>query len=438
MSKTQKRSLSSLYFAYFSDYFSWGAAIAFLASYITNGNTPFKTLLWDADISLGIAYAAFPIGEVIGSPILGDLSDWIGRKKVLVWGLWASILSMTLCAWALWEGNFLLFLFAQLLVGFFSGKQALAQAAIVEIHAGTKGQKLAFLSVLGGIAWVSGPFFGGILMTEPFISYGGFIWPSLLACLIYGVTLLATHYLFIDHYIPKQGDLSPLKFMKGIGDIFVLTWKESLFSIFILNLLGWYLLAVSLSQFLISRFNLTESEIGFFNNYSGLCFILGGVIGTAWILHRWKAKSVLFWTLLFASMGLFLLVGTERVIELWTYLAIPAFTEAWVYPAYQTVLSDHANSNNQGKLFGLIGASNGVCQFAAILILGGISSQTSILIAALLFLSSAALLPAMIRKKMKKAHKSLFPTENLEYALPAESSGDSLPVYRSNDKAQNA
>ena len=150
------------------------------------------------------------------------------------------------------------------------------------------------------------------------------------------------------------------------------------------------------------KFHLTDSQVGHFNNYLSFCFTLGGVIGTAWILHRWKAKNILFWTLLLGSAGLFLLFGADKMAELWTYLAIPAFTEAWIYPAYQTVLSDHTSEKNQGKLFGLIGATNGACQFAASIILGGITSQVSILLAALLFLSSAAILPLMIRKKIGK------------------------------------
>ncbi|HSX10405.1 MAG TPA: MFS transporter, partial [Chlamydiales bacterium] len=376
MDQGKKRSsLLTLYLAYFADYFSWGAAIAFLAVYITTDDTPFHNLFWDPQISLGVAYAAFPIGEVIGSPILGDLSDWIGRKKVLIWGFWGSILSMFVCAFSLWIGNFALFLLGQLLVGFFSGKQAMAQAAIAEIQTGTKGQKLAFLSVLGGVAWALGPLLGSVLMEKPFTSYGGFIWPNILACFIYFFSLICTQLFFTDTYEPTNRNISTTTFLKGIGDIFVLTWKESLFFVFLLNLLGWYLLAVSLSDFLINRFHLTDAQVGLFNSYLPFCFTLGGIVGTALILHRWKAKNILFWSLLVGSTGLFLLFGAEKVIEIWTYLAIPAFTEAWIYPAYQTVLSDQTSERNQGKLFGLIGATNGTCQFVATLILGGITSQ---------------------------------------------------------------
>jgi len=219
---------------------------------------------------------------------------------------------------------------------------------------------------------------------------------------VYGISMLCTQIYFTDTYQPLQSVLSPKQFLHNIGDLFLLTWKESLFFVFLLNLLGWYLLAVSLSEFLIARFHLTETQISHFNHYLNLCFTLGGAIGTAWILHRWKAKNILFWALLIGAMGLFFLFGADKVAEIWTYLAIPALTEAWIYPAYQTVLSDHTSDKNQGKLFGLIGATNGACQYLAWAILGGVVSQSSILVSALLFLSSAALLPLLIRKKVRK------------------------------------
>lgn len=401
MKKGYKRSLLSLYAAYFADYLSWGVAIAFLAVYITTETSPFDDLFWDPQVALGVAFAAFPIGEVIGSPILGDLSDWIGRKKVLIWGFWGSIFSMLLCAYSLKLGSFALFLISQLLIGFFSGKQAMAQAAIVESQAGTKAQKLAFLSVIGGVAWIMGPFLGGKLMEEPYVSFGGYIWPSLLAALIYLISLLCTQWFFRDTYQPANPKLNTAKFLHSIGDVFTLTWKERLFSIFLINLLGWYLLIVSISNFLVDRFHLSDSQVGFYNSYFSLCFTVGGIIGTAWVLHRFKAKNVLFWALLIGSTGLFLLCHADRILELWTYLAIPAITEAWIYPAYQTMLSDHTSQQNQGKIFGLVGATNGGCQFIAALILSGVSSVHCILVAALLFLCSAALLPALIRKKSR-------------------------------------
>ena len=399
MKKGYKRSLFSLYLAYFADYLSWGVAIAFLAVYIDNESSPFKNLFWAPQISLGCAFAAFPIGELIGSPILGDLSEWVGRKKMLIWGFWGSIFSMLLSAYSLWAGNFALFLITQLLVGFFSGKQGMAQIAIVEMQEGTKGQKLAFFSVIGGLAWIIGPFMGGWLLEEPYILYGGYIWPSLLAATIYLFSLLFTKWFYIDTYEPQNQRMGVMKFFHSVGDTFNVTWREKPVSIFFFNLIGWYLLIVSLSNFLADHLPFFSGRVAIHSGYFSLVLTIVGILGTAWILHRYKEKSLLFWILLLSSSTLFLLYHSDRILELWTYLAIPAITEAWIYPAYQAILSGHMSEQNQGKLFSLVGATNGSCQLVASLILSGIPSMNCILVAALLFISSAALLPALFKKR---------------------------------------
>jgi MFS family permease len=396
------RSLFSLYVAYFADYFSWGAAIAYLATYISTDQTPFVDLFWDRALALAVAVALFPIGEMVGSPILGDLSDVIGRRTVLLWGLLGSVVSAIMCAWSLWTGSFFIFLLGQFLAGFFAGKQGMAQAAIAEIDTGTKGQKLAFLSVLGGVAWILGPYFGDLLLQKRFIEMGGFILPNILACGVFLVSLVCTYFCFEDIYKPSQPKFSLVKFAKGIGQLFYDAARERLFFLFMMNLIGWYLLIVSLSYYLIQKFGINTTQAAAYNNYLALCFTSGGIIATAWIMQRFRAKKILFWTQMAGAFGLFSIFGSDKMAELWIYLAIPALTEAVIYPAYQTVLSDQASNQNQGKVFGLINAYNGACQFLAAGILEAIPAQYvggTTLIAAILFFLSAALIPFALRRR---------------------------------------
>lgn len=104
------------------------------------------------------------------------------------------------------------------------------------------------------------------------------------------------------------------------------------------------------------------------------------------------------------ALGLFSLFGSEKIAELWIYLAIPAITEALIYPAYQTMLSDQTNENNQGKMFGVLNAVNGICQILAAWILSEIPTDYiggAILLSGILFLCSAAFIPLILRKKVR-------------------------------------
>ena len=227
----------------------------------------------------------------------------------------------------------------------------------------------------------------------------------MLAVGVFGITLIFTFFFFEETYQPKDSNINARQFLKSVGELFSVAIRERLFFLFFVNLFGWYLLCVSLSYYLIERFHLTDHQVNTFNSYLALCFTLGGILGTTWLLHRFRAKKILFWAQLFASIGLFCLFGSEKMAELWIYLAIPAITEALVYPAYQTLLSDHANDQSQGKIFGLVNASNGACQFFSGMILSYLPSNCfggCILVSALLFLSSALFLPKNIRRKVSE------------------------------------
>ncbi len=402
MNLAQRRSLFSLYLAYFADYFSWGVAISYLSVYVGTNQSPFQTLYWKPELALAIAVAAFPIGEVIGSPIFGDLSDSIGRKKILIGGHIGSALSLVICSIAIWWGCFLTFLLGQFLVGFFSGKQSMAQAAIAEIDAKTKSQKLAFLSVLGGIAWITGPYIGNLLLSKPFIDAGGFIWPNILGTLIFGGSLFCTYLFFNDTYQPNMPSFPIFQFIRRIGKAFYPAFQRQLFALFLFNLLGWYLVLVSISYYFIQKFKLSDTQVGIFDDYLALCFTLGGIIGTVWVLHRFRARKILFWMQTSGSFSLLALYGSSTLAEFWIYLAVPAITEALIYPAYQTIISEQTSDQNQGKVFGLINAINGLCQLISWWILEILTPEfvgTAIFLSALLFFISGAFIPLATGKK---------------------------------------
>src|SRR5688572_14292238 len=79
-------------------------------------------------IFLGITLAAYPLGQFIGSPILGGLSDRYGRKPILLISLLGSVLGYLLSGLSL-EFNWLwILLFSRFLTGLMEGNIAIVRA----------------------------------------------------------------------------------------------------------------------------------------------------------------------------------------------------------------------------------------------------------------------------------------------------------------------
>lgn len=120
---------------------------------------------WDAKILLGIALATYPLGLLIGSNVIGSLSDRYGRKQVLVYSLIGSVIGYIATGLSVTEGSYLFFILARLITGFFEGNISIARAIAVELHPQIdRSRALSLLYSTGYAGWLIGPLAGGYLM----------------------------------------------------------------------------------------------------------------------------------------------------------------------------------------------------------------------------------------------------------------------------------
>ena len=134
--------------------------------FMSGGNDPLINFMGiDPKILLGIALAIYPLGILIGSNVIGSLSDRYGRKPVLTYSLIGSVVGYLITGLAIQQGSFIGFVLARLVTGFCEGNISVARAIAVELHPHIdRGRSLSLLyaTVYGG--WLIGPLAGGYLM----------------------------------------------------------------------------------------------------------------------------------------------------------------------------------------------------------------------------------------------------------------------------------
>ncbi len=114
---------------------------------------------------LGISLATYPLGMLIGSNYLGALSDFYGRKKVLVITLIIAVLGYLLTALAIWNESFILFIFARFLTGLSEGNISIARAIAAELHPQiNRTRAFSMIYATSYTGWMVGPILGGFLM----------------------------------------------------------------------------------------------------------------------------------------------------------------------------------------------------------------------------------------------------------------------------------
>ncbi len=113
-----------------------------------------------------LTLSAFMVGMAVGQLLIGPLSDSMGRKRLLVGGVIASLLASVMCALAPSIGILIL---ARLIQGLGGGAcVVLARSIVPDLARGrAAAQAFTLLMLIQGIAPVIAPIVGGFL-TEPF------------------------------------------------------------------------------------------------------------------------------------------------------------------------------------------------------------------------------------------------------------------------------
>lgn len=148
--------------------------------------SPFAIATDKRYLFLSLALAAFPLGNLIGAPIMGFISDRVGQKRVLFLGLSGGSIFYFLSGLSITQGNIFLLLISRFLCGLCEGNAAIAQSYIAKGASPEEKPKLigTMIAVMS-IGYVAGPLVGGLLtnaniipfasMALPFYFVAGFI-----------------------------------------------------------------------------------------------------------------------------------------------------------------------------------------------------------------------------------------------------------------------
>lgn len=157
-----------------------------LAPLFAEGTSPLTQFLGlPKELLFGIVLAIYPLGIIIGSSVIGSLSDHWGRRRILGYTLIGTAISYGLTGIAAVSGDFLLFILARLLTGICEGNIAIARAIAADLHPTIdKTRSFSLISAMGYGGYLLGPLAGGQLA---FAGPGLVFYCAGLACFLCGI-----------------------------------------------------------------------------------------------------------------------------------------------------------------------------------------------------------------------------------------------------------
>ena len=367
-----------------------GTAIIFplIPNLLINTNSSYyllndSTLNQYAFFVQGIILMIYGLFVFLSAPILGQLSDYYGRKRLLNICLLGSAIGYFLFAYSILTLNIWLLIFSRIIDGITGGNIAIIQASMGDISEPKEMKKnISRLSSTIGIGFILGTLLGGLLSSSeiyhlfnpstPLIFAGVLTLISLYLCSAYLIEAKNNNHNEDDRFSIKK--LNPLHSFEIIKSGF----KMKELRLFLITLLLFWIGFTTYSNFsnnyLLIRFGFDERGIGYYLATVGIILTICQLFVVPYINRIFSSFKVLKITYLLLSISLVIYAGFIFNVNI-LYLFLPFFVllVSIIIVNINIEIMSRTSQENRGKIFGITSSVQSMSQTIAPL-LGGIVS----------------------------------------------------------------
>lgn len=359
-SPPRQRSLSTLlplYVVVFAGFVGYSLMITVFTPMLLRSDSPMIAAgdpMAKRTVLLGFLLCLYPLGQFVGSPVMGSLSDRFGRKPVLLVSLSVTTVCYGFIAYALQAGNLALLASASLIAGLAEANIVTAQSAIADVAPPAERNRLfgyIYMSVSG--AYIIGPLVGGKLADSHLVSWFNYSTPFWMTFLLLAFTTIAVAMLFSETHSPSNaGAVSVARAFTTIAGVFTdrklraLYWFNFLFYLAIFGFFRSY------PMYLVDQYHLGVSRMSEFVAWVGVPIVLANLWLTSYLSARFSTRRLAVVSGLLTGVLMIIVVLPRAQSALWVTLFAVSAALAICLPSCATLLSSAAPDSEQGRVMG--------------------------------------------------------------------------------------
>ena len=353
---SRKRSpLAIIFVTVFIDLVGFGIVIPVLPLYAERfGASP---------LVIGLLLGVYSAMQCICAPLLGKLSDRVGRRPVLLVSIIGTSLGFLLMGLAhtLW----LLFV-ARIIDGITGGNISTAQAYIADVTPPQERSRgMGLIGAAFGLGFIFGPAIGGVL------SHVSLAAPFLFAAALAAGNAMAI-YALVPESLPAERRGRAAERI-SVAQIFRQTNGRTL----TLVLATYFFTTVAFSLLTATYPLFTERRFGYDATHNGYIFAFQGVLGAViqgvllgWLVKVWKERSLAITGAALLAVSLFALPLSLTPVMLLATTALVATGHGLVAATLNGLASKSAGAATQGRVLGLMQSAASLARIAGP-VLGG-------------------------------------------------------------------
>lgn len=317
----------------------------------------------------GAVTALFGLMQFITAPLLGELSDVFGRKKLLTIGVGILALSQILFGFGIEIASIPLILLSRAIAGIAGANFSIAQASIADVTAPhDRAKNFGLIGAAFGIGFIIGPMLGGFVAS----SSGSPSAPFWLAGML-GVLNVMSISLFLPETNMHRSEQKHFTLLKGIHNIRSAFRDKDERPLYLANFLyvsGFTFFTSFVSILLVARFHFTEANIGMFFGILGIWIVFTQGFVLRFLTKKYNEKQILRFSLLFLMTGLSLYAVVPSTFLLYVLIPVVAVSNGLSMANMASLISKGVSDKKQGAALGINGSLMALAQGIIPLIAG--------------------------------------------------------------------
>ncbi|MEO7212035.1 MAG: MFS transporter [Mucilaginibacter sp.] len=324
-------------------------------------------------LHVGLITGSYPLIQFLFSPYLGSLSDKIGRRPLILWGLFGY--SITMFLFSISGSIFLLYLF-RLLSGLFSAAFLTASSAYIadKTTEKTRGGGMALLVSATGLGAVAGPLIGNLFSKATIsfdqLTFDRFSLPFTISAILVLIVCLFLFFALSESKISSTRQIiQTKKITKESIFSFLRTVKKSFIFLLIFSFISQLSLAMFEGTFALH----SQRLFAFGPKQMSIVFIVcGSVMGLLqlgpvnWLIKKKGEGALLPYGLVMLSIGMSLLMLSNKMEFILLFVSFISIGMAILTPClaslitkdsgkkYGTTLGIFSSVNSLGQVLGVV------------------------------------------------------------------------------------
>ena len=297
-------------------------------------------------VQIGLLFTSYSLTQLVFAPLLGRLSDRVGRRPILLASITGSVAAYLLFAAA---PNFAVLLAARSLAGVAAANYGIAQAYMADVSLPEERSKaMGLVGAAFGLGFVLGPALGGIL------AQAGDRAVPLTAAVLSGANLLVAFFGLPESLSPEvRGRVRGSWF--DLSDLLVVLRDSplrGLMLLFFLVMFCFSMMEATLALFCQQRFHYGVRQTSWLFVFVGVILVVvqGGLLGR--LVKRYGERSLILSGIVLMAAGLVLLPSSQLWLLL-VSLGLLAVGQGVHNPSSLGLLSRLTDESSQGSTIGL-------------------------------------------------------------------------------------